>query len=450
MKSIRLYLIAALLAAVTLGNFVAAVYGYQSSMDETEVLLDTMLSDASALMQIMRPGRERIVGLPADRLAFQIWSADGALVQRSANSGLTPMTQFEDGYHDENFEGYRWRVLSRFDQRTALWLMVAERIDIRIELADKLILRALLPIVLSLPVIAAIVWLVVGNGLALVNQLANELRRKRADDLTKLHIADPPVELVPVVDAVNDLLRRLNDSIQRERRFSSDAAHELRTPLSAIKVHVHNLKQQLPEQNEALQILDRDLSRLGHLIDQILLLYRTAPEHYQANMQEIDLYALAQSVIADLFPALDRKGQTIALVGTPQTIVGDQASLVILMTNLIQNASKYSSKGASIEVGVGREELGIWLGIKDNGPGIPLMEISQVFDRFRRVGGDRHASKVEGVGLGLSIVKHIADLHHANISVQNNEGGPGLTVSLLFPGDAKVSTAPGKDPGKDS
>ncbi len=442
MKSIRRYLIVALLAAVTLGNFIAAVYGYQSSMAEAEALLDTQLADTAALIHTMRPGKDPISMPPSERLAFQIWTRDGSLVQRSQNSGLTPFTKLEDGYRDENFEGYRWRVFSTLDERSGRWLMVAERIDIRIGLADNIILRALLPIVISLPFIAAIVWLVVGNGLSLTTKLANELRAKRADDLTKLSTSNPPVELAPVVDAINDLLRRLNESIQRERRFSSDAAHELRTPLSAIKVHVHNLKQQLPQNNEDLCVLDRDLDRLGHLIEQIMLLYRTAPEHYQASMQEIDLYKLSQSVIGELFADVDRKHQTISLNGTSQKIIGDRASLIILMRNLILNASKYSPEGASITVSIDREELGIWMGVKDTGPGIPLTEIKQVFDRFRRVGGDRHNSSVAGCGLGLSIAKHIASLHHANIVLRNNDDGPGLTANVFFPAD--MSRAAGR------
>ncbi len=440
MKSIRLYLIVALLSAVTLGNFIAAVYGYRKSSVEIEALLDTQLADAVAIIAALRPAREAVSMPRSDRLAFQIWSPGGTLIQRSSNSGVEPITRFEEGYRDENFNGYRWRVLSRVDPVSGRWLLVAERVDIRIELTDNIILRALLPIVLSLPIIAAIVWLIVGNGLSLVGQLANELRSKRADDLTRLQTSDPPIELAPVIDAINDLLRRLDDSIQRERRFSSDAAHELRTPLSAIKVHVHNLKAQFPEGSQALQTLDQDLSRLGHLIDQIMLLYRMAPEHYQANMQEINLYKLAQSVIGELYDEIDRKQQTISLHGTPQTVIGDEASLLILLGNLIQNASKYSPPGASISVNVDQEDLGIWLGVSDSGPGIPLTEINRVFDRFRRAGGDRHESSVDGVGLGLSIVKHIAELHHANISLQNNKDAPGLTVSILFPSDLKIAT----------
>jgi len=438
-KSIRLYLILSLLATVTLGNFIAAVYGYKSSMAETEALLDTQLADTAAIIQMMRPGSNQVSNPPSERLAFQIWNAAGALVQRSENSGLEPITDLEDGYRDENFEGYRWRVLSKFDEESNLWLLVAERIDIRINLADDIILRALLPIIISLPFIAAIVWLVVGNGLSLVDKLADELRGKRADDLTRLETTNPPVELVPVIDAINGLLHRLDNSINRERRFSSDAAHELRTPISALKVHVHNLRKQYPDSNEDLLALDRDLGRLSHLIEQIMLLYRTSPEHYQASMQEINLQTLAQSVITKLYSDVDRKGQTISLNGSSQTIVGDEDSLKILLSNLIQNASKYSPENASITVSVDKEDLGIWLGVKDTGPGIPLAEINQVFDRFRRVGGDRHNSAVDGCGLGLSIVKHIASLHHANISLQNNDDGPGLTVSVFFPADLRVN-----------
>ncbi len=439
MKSIRFYLVVALLSTVALGNFVAAVYGYRSSMIEAQALLDMQLADAATLINTMQPRSTLVVEQPSSRLAFQIWTENGRLVQRSSNSGEIPITVFEDGFRDENFEGYRWRVLSRLDERQRRWILVAERIDIRTQLADDLILRAVVPMVVSLPIIALIVWLVVGNGLSLIKQLAQELRGKRADDLSRLTTSDPPVELAPVVDAINDLLKRLNDSVLRERRFSADAAHELRTPLSAIKVHVHNLRSEFPEHADELAILDRDLGRLSHLIEQIMLLYRVTPEHYKANMQKIDLHSLAQELIGDLYAEIDNKQQTISLAGTSQTISGDRDSLIILLSNLILNASKYSPEGASIRVFVDHTELGICLGVEDTGPGIPLAEISRVFDRFYRVGGDRHDSKADGCGLGLAIVKHIADLHHANIILENNADAPGLTVNVIFPVNINTS-----------
>ncbi len=435
MKSIRFYLVIALLATVVLGNFAAAVYGYRSSMQAAETLLDTQLADTASLLQAM-PGTSRsIVQQPSERLAYQVWSADGRLLVRTDNTPATPISDFVEGYRDENFSARRWRVLSHLDEKERRWILVAERVDIRTELTDRVISRAVIPIVVSMPVIAAIVWLVVGNGLALIKQLARELREKKADDLTRLSTNDPPVELAPVVDAINDLLRRLNESIARERRFSADAAHELRTPLSAIKVHVHNLRAEVPGHEEALDTLERDLGRLSHLIEQILLLYRLTPEHYKSNMGMVDLYALAQSVIGELYPDIDRKQQTISLEGEPRTVTGDESSLVILLRNLVLNASKYSPPGAAITVHVGGSDFGIRLGVEDTGPGIPLPDVSRVFDRFYRVGGDRHASAEPGCGLGLAIVRHIADLHHANLHIENNADGPGLTVNVTFPVD---------------
>jgi two-component system sensor histidine kinase QseC len=446
-RSIRFYLIVALLSTVALGNFVAAVYGYRSSMIEAQELLDTQLADTATLLQTVGDTSVGTVEQPSARLAFQVWTADGRPVQRSANSGQTPITAFEDGYRDQNFEGHRWRVLSRFDATRQRWYLVAERIDIRTRLADNVISHAVLPMVGILPLIAVIVWLVVGNGLKLIKQLASELRNKRADDLSRLQTSNPPVELAPVVNAINELLDRLNDSVVRERRFSADAAHELRTPLSAIKVHLHNLQQELPEQAQSLQVLDRDLARLSHLIEQIMLLYRMTPEHYQGNMQPVDLHSLSQRVIADLYVNIDSKQQSISLEGSPQTITGDAASLEILLSNLILNASKYSPERASIRVHVDRNDFGVWLAVEDTGPGIPLTDIKRIFDRFYRVGGDRHDSAVDGCGLGLAIVKHIADLHHASLHAENNQYGPGMLVGVTFPDDLGASPAKGKKQG---
>ena len=443
MKSIRFYLVVALLSTIMLGNFIAAIHGYRTSMEEAQALLDIQLADTATMIQTMQPTSSRLADQPSSRLAFQIWDAGGDLIQRSANSSETPITRFEEGYRDENFEGFRWRVLGKFDEQRQRWILVAERIDIRTELADNIILRAVTPIVLSLPVIAAIVWLVVGNGLSLIKKLARELRTKRADDLSRLSTSNPPIELAPVVDAINGLLRRLHDAVQRERSFSADAAHELRTPLSAIKVHIHNLRKECPENATVLQTLDRDVARLSHLIEQIMLLYSTTPEDYQADMLTIDLHALAQSVISELYEDIDGKRQTISLVGESQMIVGDETSIVILLRNLILNASKYSPEGASIQVNLDREEFGVRLGVSDTGPGIPLSDIGRVFDRFYRVGGDRHTSSVDGCGLGLSIVKHIADLHHADVDVSNNADGQGLLVSIVFPFDIDTSMVVG-------
>jgi len=433
MKSIRLFLVTMLLATVTLGVFVALLQGYRSGTANAQVLLDKQLNDVARLLAAEGLPQGVVIAPPSDRLAFQIRSEGGELVQRTSNTPEEPIAEYEAGYREGNFSGYRWRILSLPDSTTGRWIFVAERIDQRIALTDSVVLKTVVPIVVSLPIIAAITWFVVGGGLSLVRELATELGTKRADDLSPLTAAHPPVELEPVVRAVNELLRRLRESVDRERRFSADAAHELRTPISALRVHVHNLRAELPEHADRLRALDDDLGRLGHIVEQMLLLYRTTPEHYQAHMQALDLYELAQSVIGEQFSEIDRRGQTISLSGSKQVIVGDDASLRILLANLVQNASKYSPRDTDISVHVGSGDIGVVLDVTDRGPGIPVSDLARVLDRFYRVGGDRHGSAAAGCGLGLSIVQHIARLHEASLTLSNNEPGPGLTVRVIFP-----------------
>ncbi len=443
MKSIRLYLVAALLSTITLGIFLAVLQGYRTGTEKAQALLDIQLADAAALIAMQQPAETVLSAPPSERLAFQIWTEDGRLLRRSENAPDEPLAVLAEGYGEENFSGHRWRVLNEFDVDTKHWILVAERIDMRIELADGIVVQSVLPIVISLPIVAAIVWFFVGNGLSLVRDLANELGTKRADDLSLLRTADPPVELAPVVNAINELLHRLDASVQRERRFSADAAHELRTPLAALKIHLHNLKAELPEHAEQLGSLDQDLGRLAHLVEQILLLYRTTPEHYQANMQSTDLYELAQSTISELYGEIEKRRQSISLTGSHQKITGDESSLGILLTNLVLNASKYSPNEATITVHIDRQGAGVLLEVSDTGPGIPLTDLARVMDRFYRVGGDRHESDTDGCGLGLSIVHHIAELHHANLNLYNQGSDGGLTVSIIFPDNLDSGTLAG-------
>lgn len=442
MRSIRVFLVATLLAVITLGNFLAAVQGYRASTVRAQELLDIQLADTAALLSATPLTSRRVIQQPSGRLAFQIWSDNGRLLQRSANTPTTPITELAPGYRDDNFSEYRWRILAHHDQANRRWVLVAERIDVRVDLADSIVIESVLPIVIGLPFVALLVWFIVGNGLSLVNTLATEVAAKRSDDLQPLEITAPPVELEPVVTAINNLLQRLSAAVQRERRFASDAAHELRTPLSALKVHIYNLKQDLPDQREKLATLDHDVARLEHLIEQIMLLNRVNPENYQANMQTISLHRLAHTVMASLAGEIRDRNQTITVTGHDENVQGDEPSLIILLSNLVLNASHYSPAGATIKIAAGSNEFGVFLDVIDNGPGIPYSELRRVLDRFYRGGGDRHQSDFAGCGLGLSIAQHIATLHEAELMLNNNSPGKGLTARLLFPRHRYVATQP--------
>lgn len=435
MTSIRVYLLVSLLSTITLVNFLSAVHGYRSSMEEAEKLFDSKLAATAELLASVPLDTDVAVAATASdkHTAFQILSASGSLLWRSETAPATVMAPLQSGYDNHNFNGFRWRTLAIFSEARQHWVLVAERSDTRYLLAEKIILESVLPVVLALPLAGLLIWLIIGSGLKSLKQLASELRFKRADDLSSLALQNPPQELEPVLDSTNSLLARLSASFDRERRFSSDAAHELRTPISALKLHVHNLRQQMPGDNLSLSNLEQDVERMAHLVEQILALYRTTPDHYPAQFETIDLYTLAREQVAANYALFAERKQTIELQGQPATISGDRFALGILLQNLLSNANKYTPEGGQIELGVEQKADSVLLTVNDSGPGISADQRSRVFERFYRVGGDRHSSGATGCGLGLSIVNHIALLHQARITLGESPLNHGLSVKLSFP-----------------
>ncbi|WGL18421.1 ATP-binding protein [Microbulbifer bruguierae] len=441
MKSIRIFLLIALLSTITLVNFVAALHGYRASMAEAERLFDRQILGTARLLAAMPVNRAAsLVVNENDLQAFQVWSRDGKILMRSDNAPVTPIGEGKAGFSEENFSGFRWRVY-RHTGDDGRSIRVAERVDLRFRLADEVVLQSVVPILLGLPVAGLLIWLVVGRGLNSLRQLADELRRKRAEDLTPLALSSPPEELLPLVRSTNALLERLQASFDRERRFSADAAHELRTPIAAIQVHADNLANLLAknsgETQQSLLQLQNSIARMSHLVEQMLNLFRMTPEHYPARFEPIDLHRLARDVIADSYPTFARRAQEIELGGEAAYILGDQFALVLLLQNLLNNAGKYTPESGRIAVDVRVLENAVVLQVADSGPGISTAERERVFERFYRVGGDRHESRVSGCGLGLSIVHHIAELHQAQITLGPSPLGraqaPGLLVVVRFP-----------------
>jgi len=337
------------------------------------------------------------------------------------------------GFHEMSFRGYRWRALVLQDAASGLWLLLAERDDLRYKIADRVVIAVLTPIVLGLPVLALIIWWVVSRGLLPISRLARELESREAGGLKAIELRGVPRELEVLANSANELLRRLEASFQREKRFAADAAHELRTPIAAIRVHLQNLVEELDEPGHSLQQLVEGVERLSHLVEQTLVLNRVAPDQYMANFVPLDLYGLAQQVIADCYPQVEARHQEIRLEGTVTEIRGDRFGLEMLVLNLVSNAIKYTPVSGKIEVGIYRLGDRVHLYVMDSGPGIPECEYQRVFERFYRVGGDRHNSGVTGCGLGLSIVQRIVALHAAEIALGPSSFGSGLKVTVVFP-----------------
>ncbi|MDD3650882.1 ATP-binding protein [Immundisolibacter sp.] len=433
MSSLRSYLLVAVLSAITLTSFIAALYGYRAGVDAADALFDAQLTDSAMLLSgLLAAGHDTGQVLVAGDTAFQAWDDQGRLRLRSADTPATPIAPFEAGFRFTNFAEHRWRVLVRREPAAGLWVMVAERADARFLLADSVARESLLAVLAVLPVTALLIWLIVGHGLRRLDRLAAALAGKAADDLKPLDATDAPAELAVIIRAVNGLLQRLEVSLDRERRLTADAAHELRTPIAALKVDLHNLAGRLPADDPLLRRLNADTARLEHLIAQILLLYRMSPEQYRAHLEPLDLTALAGEAIADSYAQFEARGQDIQLHGTRQPLQGDRFALTTLLQNLLANASRYTPPGGRIRVSTAPADGGVQLEVSDSGPGLPPAERERVFDRFYRHVGTRHLDPA-GSGLGLSIVRLVADLHGARVVFDHSPFGSGLTVRVLFP-----------------
>lgn len=431
MRSIRFFLVAGVIAVIMLSSFVAALRGYQASMAQAESLFDNELLDLAHLVENLDVSQLDANFRLGNNMAFQIWLNED-LQAASSHAPSTPIAANVPGFDESNFDGYRWRTYTRRADDGLRWVMVAERTDLRFILAENVVLESVVPILLSIPLIGLLVWAVITVGLRPLAILSRDLKQKPADDLTPLAMTNSRRELDQVVQSVNGFLGRLQAVFEREKRFSADAAHELRTPISALKVQLHNLRTELGDGNEALDELEQGIERMQHLVEQLLSLYRMTPEQFQSSMSEVDLYALAEEMVARHYSRFEKKHQQIELQGESQVIRGDRFALETLLTNLLGNAGKYTQVGGEIRVTVTRRNNQVVLRVEDNGPGIPAASHERVFERFYREPG-YEASSVPGCGLGLTIVQHVAMLHGARPAITGSSFGKGCGVEVSFP-----------------
>jgi two-component system sensor histidine kinase QseC len=434
--SIRRYLTLILLSVITLVTFAAAIQGYRSSMAKaTHVFDDELRSLSYALINITDPNNQTIALQPDAAFIYQVWQ-HSKLVVSSHPDLKTVISNFKNEFSEHNFLAQRWRTYGHFFESHNKWVLVAQPLNRRFELAEQMILAAVTPMILCIPLLAIIIFLSVSTGLRPLRLLSDNLRAKKADDLRPITQQNQRNELNPVLETLNQLFERLSATFLREKRFASDAAHELRTPLSVLKINAHNLALELSNNglaNANMQYLQQGIERMSHVVEQILLLNRTNPEQYQGQFKLINTATLCQTIIASLFPQIEAKKQEIELVGSAAMIRGDEFSLGILLQNLISNASKYSPEGSLIRVALKLINKQVIIQIEDSGPGIDESEYQRVFERFYRIGGDRHNSNTPGCGLGLAISKHIAELHHASLQLGRSEQLLGLSVELSLP-----------------
>jgi two-component system sensor histidine kinase QseC len=370
-----------------------------------------------------------------NKIAFQVWSDDGRLLVKSASAPDTAFSQLKSGFAESSIENKRWQVFTlRSDSG---WVQVAEKDDIREELADDLSFALTTPLLVGSLVLLALAYGVVRVGLSSLEQLARHIGQRGPDSLSAIELKDPPREVSTVTSAMNQLLQRMRASREREIRFTDAAAHELRTPLAALKVHADNLRQaETPQQrDQSLQQLLKSLNRAQRLSEQLLALSAVQSEARLEPEEPIDLPSLLADVIGELEPAMSRKQQTIEAHGLDALaqgrLRGQALKLHRMLSNLLDNAIRYGDAGSTHTIAVSLSGQHVDISLSSAGDPIPQDMRRRIVEPYVRVLG----SKVEGTGLGLAIVKEIVDQHGGELLVEPDASRRINTLTVRLPLD---------------
>lgn len=473
LPSIRRRLLLSLIATVGAVALIAGAMSYRIGLQEAGELFDAKLAhSARVLMSLVdaslrdldradsaeplqvrvwhgAPGagaREHDVAFSdghayETKLAFQVRRGDGRLLLRSdsgpAQVALGPL---RPGYAEREIDGERWRSFT-LRSPNGYWYQAGEISDIRAEIAREIAFGTVLPLLLGLPLLAALAWWSVGYALRDLRRVSAEIGDREPARMSPLPLARAPLEIRPLLEAINHLLQRLDHALARERRFVADAAHELRTPIAALRVHADNLRS-APDAEEAAQSqaqLERGVARLERLVAQLLSLNRI--EHRRLTpvgdaRSLLDLASLTAQQCEALRPLAMLRGIALEYVPPSATLPqsagllqGDGPALESLVRNLIDNALRYSPDGGRVRVTLESAADALRLWVEDSGPGIPAEARERVFARFHReIGGGG-----DGSGLGLSIVREALELHGGRIALDGSPSLGGLRVEISLP-----------------
>jgi signal transduction histidine kinase len=431
MRSIRARLLVALMILVALISLLAAGVTYRRVSSETSTLFDYQLRQMALSLRTQISLAPRIE-VPPDQsdtdFVVQIWDVFGARTYQS-RPGLPMINQTVLGYADLSLRGEAWRAYGL--QTADGVIQIAQPVRVRQGLARAAAERVVIPLILLLPImIGAVAW-IVSRGLLPLRFVTTEVQRRDVRSLAPLNTHNLPLEIEPLVSELNRLLDRLQRAFSVQRAFISDAAHELRSPLTALRLQLQLLDRAPDEaaRIEARSRLGAAVERAIHLVEQLLALARSEPQDASPGFDTVDLSAAAAEGISDAHELALSRHIDLGLDATPNLkIHGDREALRVLVRNLVDNAVRYTPPHGSVQVRCCSTADEAVLEVTDTGPGIAPADRERVFDRFYR----RAAALESGTGLGLAIVKAIAERHGARVALSEAPGG-GLRARLSFP-----------------
>lgn len=430
-------IVLAVVACVWLGM---AVLTWIDARHELDELLDSHLAQAAALLVVQNAGEIEDEHRPdapvlhryASKVAFQVFH-EGRLALRSANAPNEPMLApgagMRSGLATVPIGGVQWRVFAAYDAGRDIQVYVGEQASSRASILHAVLRGTLGPMVIAVPLLALAVWWAVYRGAAPLRYLERVLAGRRPDALQPVLLTGLTSEMEPMIEALNRLFGRIGVLLESERRFTADAAHELRTPIAAIRVQAQVALAETDDalRRRALRATLEGCDRAARLVDQLLTLSRLEAEH-MPPMATLDLHALVQRVVAELVPKALEKNQAVEVgESAPCRIAGNETLLAVLVRNLVDNALRYSPQAARVRIGLLQKEGCFVLSVEDSGPGLPEDDRRRLGERFFRAPGNGES----GSGLGWSIVQRIAQAHGFELQAEASTDLGGLAVRVM-------------------
>lgn len=463
-SSIRKFLLINLLLAITITTTLTAIGNYYLDQKDIQDHLDTLMAISAMSYQALlgddiheRPVhkiQKALETIPEniddyyqkryindqrgsnimDKFNFQVWSDAGKLILHSSSAPKTPLLSENDGFSDKIIGGQKWRVFTTYNNKSSTRTVLAERYGTRNELGHRIAQDDLYIMLLTFPLSGLLIWMIIGRGLDSLDKVAEEVANRAPSHLEPVDLKEVPEEIKPVIDELNKLFFRLQQGFEREKRFTADAAHELRTPLAALKAQAQVAlnSNDIKEKNQALQKLIASVNRSTHIVQQLLTINKMVPEAInRTELEKVNLAKLIRETLAMLAASAVEKQIELEFEADKKIpeLSANATALGILIRNLVDNAIRYSKENGLVKVHLSKIENEIRIEVRDNGPGIPPELRERVFERFYRVLGN----KSPGSGLGLAIVRQICELHGGRVELDAPETGSGLIVRVFFP-----------------
>ncbi len=450
--SLRNRMLVVVLGTVAVAWICAAAFAYRDARHEADELLDGYLVQSAALVLMGSEGGAEELDLEhapqlhryARRVVFQIWDRGTHLRTHSASAPDRRLSSRDEGFDDVVIDGRPWRVFSTRSAEGDVLVQVGEQRHARDDIALAIARNLAVPLLVALPLVGLLVSLAIGFGMRPLRALGKEVAARDPANLAPLQAPRVPREVAPLVASLDALFERVQTLLEQERRFTADAAHELRTPVAALRAQAEVALASADEEEraKALRGVLAGCDRAAHLIDQLLTLARLDPARIDATpeaAERTDLAAVARDVAADAAQLAYERGVELSLdAAAPVPVALEPTQLRILLRNLVDNAVRYcGGAGHHVEVRVSAAD-GPVCEVIDDGPGLPPAVRARLGERFHR----GEAVDPQGSGLGWSIVRRIAELCHAQLDLASGPAGTGLKVTVRFAAQRPRSAAP--------